>query len=52
MTYLRAGEWEIDANGELEILRIEAVDELGRVSGMVGDQPIMGWWSERARRLS
>ncbi len=52
MAYLRAGKWEIDANGVKGTLAIAAVDELGRVSGTLFERKITGWWSERARRLS
>jgi hypothetical protein len=52
VSYLHAGEWEIDANGATGRLAIACVDELGRVSGTLFDQRITGWWSERARRLS
>lgn len=52
MTYLRAGKWEIDANGVKGTLSIAGIDELGRVSGTLFERKIAGWWSERARRLS
>jgi hypothetical protein len=52
MPYLKVGDWSIHANGIRGLLRISAIDELGRVSGTVFDEPITGWWSERARRLT
>jgi hypothetical protein len=52
VTYLKVGDWEIHANGVTGTLRITSIDELGRVSGSVFEQPITGWWSERARRLT
>jgi hypothetical protein len=52
MTYLRAGNWEVDANGVKGTLSITEIDEVGRVSGTLFDREITGWWSERARRLS
>src|SRR5438093_11675606 len=52
MTYLHAGDWDVNANGIKGTLSIDEVDELGRVSGTLLEQPITGWWSERARRLS
>jgi hypothetical protein len=51
VTYLKAGDGEVHANGGRDTLHIRHVDELGRVSGSVFGQPITGWWSERARRL-
>lgn len=51
MTYLKVGDWEVHANGIEGTLRIRRIDELGRVNGTIFDQPITGWWSERARRL-
>jgi hypothetical protein len=52
VTYLHAGDWDVDASGVKATLRIEEIDELGRVSGTLSEQRITGWWSERARRLS
>jgi len=52
VTYLSAGDWDIDANGVKGTLSIADVDEIGRVSGTLFEQRITGWWSERARRLS
>jgi hypothetical protein len=52
MTYLRVGDWDIDANGVRGTLRISEIDGLGRVTGRLFDEQITGWWSERARRLS
>jgi hypothetical protein len=51
MPYLKIGDWSIHANGIRGRLWISEVDELGRVSGTLCDEPITGWWSERARRL-
>jgi len=52
MSYLKVGDWSIHANGIRGTLRIIEIDELGRVSGTLFDEPITGWWSERARRLA
>ena len=52
MTYLHVGDWDVDANGAKGTLSIGEIDELGRVSGMLFEQRLTGWWSERARRLS
>jgi hypothetical protein len=52
MPYLKVGEWSIHVNGIRGTLRVSEVDELGRVSGTLFDEPITGWWSERARRLA
>ena len=52
VTYLKVGDWEMHVNGVTGTLQITSIDELGRVSGMVFEQPITGWWSERARRLT
>ena len=51
MTYLKYGDWEVHANGVRGTLRLGRIDELGRLTGTVFEQPITGWWSERARRL-
>ena len=52
MSYLKIGDWRAHANGNSGMLHIREIDELGRVSGTFFDQPITGWWSERARRLT
>jgi hypothetical protein len=52
MSYLKVGDWTIHANGIHGTLRISEIDEVGRVSGTLIDEPITGWWSERARRLA
>lgn len=52
MSYLKIGEWEIHANGGRGTLRLEEIDELGRIFGTAFEQRITGWWSERARRLT
>lgn len=52
VSYLKTGDWWIHTPGIQGILRISEVDELGRVSGRLLDEPITGWWSERARRLA
>jgi hypothetical protein len=50
--YLKIGDWNIHASGIHGTLRIQEIDELGRLFGTVCDEPITGWWSERARRLT
>jgi hypothetical protein len=50
--YLKIGEWEAHVNGTRGTLRIRRIDELGRITGDMSDQPIVGWWSERAHRLT
>jgi hypothetical protein len=52
MAYLKIGDWRIHASGIRGTLRIQEIDEIGRVFGTVYDEPIRGWWSERARRLA
>jgi len=52
MTYLKTGEWAVHVNGTRETLRIRRIDEIGRLTGALFDQPIVGWWSERAHRLT
>jgi len=52
MPYLKVGVWSIHAGGIRGTLRVSEIDELGRVSGTLFDEPITGWWSERARRLA
>ncbi len=52
MSYLKIGDWRVHTNGIRGTLRIREIDELGRVSGTLFDEPISGWWSERARRLA
>jgi hypothetical protein len=52
MAYLKIDEWSIHASGNRWTLHIREIDELGRVSGTVCDEPISGWWSERAHRLT
>jgi hypothetical protein len=52
MAYLKISDWIIHVNGAQGTLRIREIDELGRVSGSLFDDPIRGWWSERARRLT
>jgi hypothetical protein len=52
LSYLKTGDWSAHANGICGTLLIREVDELGRVSGIFFDDPITGWWSERARRLT
>jgi hypothetical protein len=52
LTYLKTGDWSAHANGARGTLLICEIDELGRVSGIFFDDPITGWWSERARRLT
>jgi len=52
MAYLRAGYWVIHASARSGTLHVREVDELGRVTGTVFGEPISGWWSERARRLT
>jgi len=52
MSYLKVGVWSIHAGGISGTLRVDEIDELGRVSGTLFDEPITGWWSERARRLA
>jgi hypothetical protein len=52
VSYLKMGDWSAHANGIRGTLRISSIDELGRVSGTLSDEPITGWWSERARPLT
>jgi hypothetical protein len=52
VAYLKVGSWSIHASGIRGTLRIQEIDELGRVFGTVCDEPIRGWWSERAHRLT
>ena len=52
MTYLKVGDWEMRVNGGRGTLRIRRIDELGRVTGALFEEPIVGWWSERAHRLT
>ena len=52
MAYLRIGDWSIHGSGIRGPLCIQEIDELGRFFGMVRDEPIRGWWSERAHRLT
>jgi hypothetical protein len=52
VTYLKTGDWEVHINGSQATLRIRRIDEIGRVIGTLRDEPIVGWWSERAHRLS
>jgi hypothetical protein len=52
MAYLKIGDWSIHASGIRGTLRIQEIDELGRIFGTVCDEPIRGWWSERAHRLT
>ena len=52
MTYLKVGEWEVHVNGGRSTLRIGRIDEIGRVTGTLFGGPIVGWWSERAHRLT
>jgi hypothetical protein len=52
VTYLKIGDWEVHVNGHRGTLRIRRIDEIGRVEGTAFDQPIVGWWSERAHRLT
>jgi hypothetical protein len=52
MAYLKVGDWSIHANGIRGTLCIQEIDELGRIFGTVYDEPIRGWWSERAHRLT
>jgi hypothetical protein len=52
MAYLKVGDWSIHANGIRGTLCIQEIDELGRIFGTVCDEPIRGWWSERAHRLT
>jgi hypothetical protein len=49
---LKVGEWEVHVNGGRSTLRIRRIDEIGRVTGTLFDGPIVGWWSERAHRLT
>lgn len=34
------------------MLRIRRIDEIGRVTGDLDDERVVGWWSERAHRLT
>ena len=52
MAYLHVGDWDMRVHGHRGTLRIREIDELGRLSGTVFDEPFIGWWSERARRLT
>jgi hypothetical protein len=52
MAYLKTGDWSIHVNGIRGTLQIREIDELGRVSGTLFGDPVSGWWSERARRLT
>jgi hypothetical protein len=52
MSYLKVGEWELHVNGGRAVLRIRRIDEIGRVTGDLFGRPIVGWWSERAHRLT
>jgi hypothetical protein len=52
VTYLKVGEWEVHVNGGRAALRIRRIDEIGRITGTLFDQPVVGWWSERAHRLT
>ena len=52
MTYLKVGDWDVHVNGARQTLRIRRIDEIGRVTGTLIEEPIVGWWSERAHRLT
>jgi hypothetical protein len=52
MGYLKIGDWEIRANGRRATLRIVTIDEIGRMSGKLGDRRFSGWWNERGRRVT
>lgn len=52
MTYLKIGDWDIQANGRHGTLRIRDIDAIGRVSGRIFDFRFSGWWNERGRRLT
>jgi hypothetical protein len=52
VTYLKVGDWDAHVNGSRDTLRIRRIDEIGRVTGTLVDDPIVGWWSERAHRLT
>jgi hypothetical protein len=52
VTYLKIGDWQVHVNGSQATLRIRRIDEIGRVTGNLFNDPIVGWWSERAHRLT
>jgi hypothetical protein len=49
---LKIGDWSMHASGIRGTLCIREIDAVGRISGTVCGEPIEGWWSERAHRLT